>query len=405
MSEIALVTSRKFKLESAAKKGSTNARKALELANNPNTFLSTVQIGITLIGILTGIFSGETITSTLRETLEGIDVLRPYAATLSVFIIVLVVTFFTIVLGELIPKRIGLMFPEKIASLVARPMTIISIITRPFIWLLTKTNDLILSLFGLKNRKENTISEEEIKAMVQESTESGEIQKIEQDIVHRVFALGDRRISELMTHRNDMVCLDLDDSISELKRKALSEPHAVYPVTSRESHSPVGIIAVKDVFPAVIDPDDFKLAAHVKQPLFVHEHSPAYRVLEKFRKSPTHVAFVVDEYGSVQGMVIMDDIVSALIGNVTELQHEYEFVQQDDQTWIADGGLPFFEFRELFKPGVAEDLGEYNTLAGYILDKLGHIPAQGEKLQTEEAYFEVMEMSGSKIEKVLVRKK
>ena len=196
MSEIALVSSRKFKLEAAAKKGNSNAKRALALAENPNTFLSTVQIGITLIGILMGIYSGEQITEDVTAFFSNIQLLAPYADSISVAVVLIILTFFSIVFGELIPKRIGLMFPESIAMLVARPMTLISIVTKPFIWLLTKTNNLFLNMFGLKDQKDGIVSEEEIKAMIQESTESGEIQEIEHDIVSRVFALGDMKVSE-----------------------------------------------------------------------------------------------------------------------------------------------------------------------------------------------------------------
>src|SRR5215204_4434913 len=233
MSEIALVSARKFKLESAAIKGNKNAKKALELSGNPNTFLSTVQIGITLIGILTGIYSGEKITEDVKSTIVTIPFLTEYAHSVSVALVLIVLTFFSIVFGELIPKRIGLMFPESIAMLVARPMTLVSKITKPFIWLLTKTNDLFLSIFGLKNRKEGIVSEEEIKAMVQESAEGGGIQEIEQDIVHRVFALGDRKVSELMTHRSDLVYFDINDNLDTIKKKAESEAHSVYPVVDK----------------------------------------------------------------------------------------------------------------------------------------------------------------------------
>ncbi len=260
MSEIALVSSRKFKLENSARKGNSGARKALELANNPNRFLSTVQIGITLIGILTGIFSGEKITDDFRTLIETVYFLQPYAQTIAVTIIVISVTFLSIVFGELLPKRLGLMFPETIAMLVAQPMTIISIITKPFIWLLTKTNDLFLRIFGLHNRKEATVSEEEIKAMVEESAESGEIQEIEQDIVHRVFALGDRKVSELMTHKNDLVCFNINDDLVTIKQRAQIEAHSVYPVYKKTMEDLVGIVSVKDIFPKDFRSSDLNLS-------------------------------------------------------------------------------------------------------------------------------------------------
>lgn len=407
MSEIALVSARKFKLENSAKKGNSNARRALNLANNPNTFLSTVQIGITLIGILTGIFSGEKIEENLRAAIMRIPALQPYAQTIAVAIIVIVVTFFSIVFGELIPKRIGLMFPESIASLMARPMTIISIITKPFIWLLTKTNDLFLGIFGLKERKEGIVSEEEIKAMVHESAQGGEIQLIEQNIVQRVFALGDRKVSELMTHRSDLLCFDITDDLKGIKERAQMESHSVYPVYRKSPDNLIGVVSVKDIFPKEFKGAEFNLADFLKQPVMVPESTPAYKVLERFKESKIHYAFVLDEYGSVQGMVSMDDILDALIGDVTEYnQQEYQIVQRDDNSWLADGAYPFFEFLNYYN--VLEDdydEGDYNTLAGLILHQLTYIPKAGEVITWKGFEFEIVDMDGPKIDKVMIRRK
>lgn len=407
MSEIALVSARKFKLESSAKKGNSNARRALQLANNPNTFLSTVQIGITLIGILTGIFSGEKIEEDLKAAVTGVPVLAPYAESIAVTIIVIVVTFFSIVFGELIPKRIGLMFPEVIASTVAQPMTLISIITKPFIWLLTKTNDLFLSIFGLKDRKDGIVSEEEIKAMVQESALGGEIQQIEQKIVQRVFALGDRKVDELMTHRSDLLCFNITDDLRGIKERAQIEAHSVYPVYRKTTDNLIGIVSVKDIFPKEFKGPDFNLAEFLKQPVMVPESTPAYKVLERFKESKIHYAFVLDEYGSVQGMVSMDDILDALIGDVTEYnQQEYQIVQRDDNSWLADGAYPFFEFLNFFNVHEEEYYeGDYNTLAGLILHQLGYIPRIGEVVKWTDFEFEIVDMDGPKIDKVMITKK
>ena len=407
MSEIALVSSRKFKLENAARKGNSNARKALELANNPNTFLSTVQIGITLIGILTGIYSGEKIQDNLRLAIEKIEWLKPYSQSASVAVIVVVITFFSIVFGELIPKRIGLMFPETIASFVATPMTLISIITKPFIWLLTKTNDIFLGIFGLKEQKDVIVSEEEIKAIVQESAEGGEIQQIEQNIVERVFALGDRKVNELMTHRNDLQCFNITDNLDTIKEKAQIEAHSVYPVYKQTMDNMVGVVSVKDIFPKDFTATKFNLADFLRLPVMVPESAPAYKVLEKFKESKMHYAFVLDEYGTVIGMVSMDDILDALIGDVTEYnQQEFQIIQRDDNSWLADGGYPYFEFLNYFHLQKRElEEGEYNTLAGLILNVTGYIPKTGEVIKWNEFEFEVVDLDGPKIDKILIRKK
>jgi len=407
MSEIALVSSRKFKLEAAARKGNSNARKALELANNPNTFLSTVQIGITLIGILTGIFSGDTITVSLRQSIAEIDALKPYANTIAVAAVVVAVTFLSIVFGELLPKRIGLMFPEKIAAILAKPMTLISIITRPFIWLLTITNDLFLSLFGLKGQKDGIVSEEEIRAIVQESAEGGAIDEIEQSIVQRVFALGDRRVNELMTHRGDLIWFDLNDDLKTIKKKAGAEKHSVYVVCRDQNLDKLaGIVSVKDIFPDELTNETFTLSHYLRSPLMVHESTPAYRVLEEFKQKKIHYAVVIDEYGIMQGMVAMDDVLDALLGDSTEYnQEEYSIMQRDEKSWLADGQYPFFEFLHYFGLSEEDTLQSYNTLGGLFLDLYGHIPVSGEKVKWQDFTFEVMDMDGPRIDKLMISRK
>lgn len=403
MSEIALVSARKFKLESAARKGNSGAAKALELANNPNTFLSTVQIGITLIGIFTGIYSGDKITQDVKALIIQVPVLAKYADSISVALVLIVLTFFSIVIGELIPKRIGLMFPEKIAMLMAKPMTLVSVITKPFIWLLTKTNNGILGLLGLKNSKEGIVSEEEIKAMVEESAEGGEIQEIEQDIVHRVFALGDRRVSELMTHRSELVFFEVDDSLAQVREKAAAEPHGVYPVVKGSFDDPLGIVSVKDLFPEDFADKTFDLRSYIKQPIVVHGTRAAYKLLEDFKQGKTHYAFVVDEYGIIEGMVSLDDILDALIGNVSEHEESsYKIVKREDGSWLADGQYPFFEFLNFFDISHDYLTGEYNTIAGLFLSEIDHLPETGEKISWNNFTLEVIDMDGRRIDKLLV---
>jgi putative hemolysin len=407
MSEIALVSSRKFKLEAAARKGNSNARKALDLSNNPNTFLSTVQIGITLIGILTGIFSADTITVSLRLAIEKMEFFRPYANTIAVAVVVIAVTFLSIVFGELLPKRIGMMFPERIAAIVAKPMTIISIITKPFIWLLTRTNDLFLAIFGLKGQKDGIVSEEEIKAIVQESAQGGAIEKIEQSIVQRVFALGDRRVSELMTHRGDLVWFNLNDDLKTVKKKAGAEKHSVYIVCRNSNLDDLaGIVSVKDIFPDELSNETFMLATYLKAPLIVHETTPAYKVLEQFKEKKLHYAIVIDEYGTIQGMIAMDDVLDALLGDSTEYnQEEYSIQQRDAHSWLADGQYPFFEFLHFFNIDEDDAMGNYNTLSGLFLDQVNHIPTAGEKIRWRNFVFEIMDMDGPRIDKLLISKK
>lgn len=405
MSEIALVSARKFKLETAAKKGNKNAKKALEFSNNPNTFLSTVQIGITLIGILTGIYSGEKITDDVRDVVLLIPLIAPYAQSISVVIVLIVLTFFSIVFGELIPKRIGMMFPESIAMLVARPMMIISIITKPFIWLLTKTNELFLGIFGLKGNKEGSVSEEEIKSIILESTASGEIQEIEQNIVDRVFALGDRKVREIMTHRSDLIWIDVDDDFETIKNKAAEEIHSVYVVANKNLDEFVGVLFVKELFPLHLTNENFDINNYIRKPLMVTENTAAYKVLEKFKEAKFHYGIVVDEYGSLQGLVAMDDVMDALIGDSTEYnQTEYQITQRDENSWLADAQIPFYLFAEYFELEDRDKNTNYNTFGGLLLQQINHIPVAGEKVKWKNFSFEIVDMDGLRIDKVLITK-
>lgn len=405
MSEIALVSSRKFKLESAAKKGNKNAELALKFSNSPNTFLSTVQIGITLIGILTGIYSGEQITEDVRDFVIKVPFLVEYSNSISVAIVLIILTFFSIVFGELIPKRIGLTYPETISILVAKPMSIISTITKPFIWLLAKTNDFFLGLFGVKEKKEGNISEEEIKSIIQDSTDSGEIQEIEQNIVDRVFALGDRKVREIMTHRSDLIWMDIDDDLNTVKQKAAKEIHSVYVVANKDLDHLLGVVSVKTIFPLDVNNEIFKLADYIKQPITVHENTPAYKALEQFKIAKFHYAVVVDEYGYLQGLVALDDVVDALLGESSEYnQNEYQIIKRKENSWLADAQIPFYIFREYFLLIDSENEGSYNTLGGLILQQLSHIPTTGEKVNWNDFTFEIIDMDGLRIDKVLINR-
>lgn len=409
MSEIALISVRKYKLEHAKQKGNTNAKIALDLANNPDTFLSTVQIGITLIGILVGIFSDNEVKAGLAERLAQIEILSSAAESIAVAIVVAIVTFASLIFGELLPKRIGMMFPEPIAYVMARPMLVISRISKPFVWILTQTNAAILRLVGISGHKKSKATEEEIKALIEESTVDGEIQEIEQDIVERVFALGDRRISELMTHRSDLIWLDITDPLSVVKQKAAKEMHSTYPVAEGNIDNIVGILSLKDLFPKALKEETFNLKDHMRKPLILHENIPAYHVLERFRETRWHYAIVVDEYGSVQGMVSMDDILDALVGDVSEYgQNDYTITQRDDFSWFADAQYPYFELLNYFDldddADEEEETGGFNTIAGLVLSNLDRIPVIGDKVSWRNFEIEVVDMDGMRIDKVIITK-
>ncbi len=292
MSEIALISARKNRLETAAKKGNLNAKAALELANSPNKFLSTVQIGITLIGILTGIYSGEEITTDVQNYVAQFGLFTPYANTIAVVIVVVILTFFSLVLGELVPKRIGLTYPETIAKTFAVPMKIISKITAPFIWLLTVSTEFILDVFQIKPSADGKVTEEEIKAIIKEGAEGGEVQEIEQDIVERVFHIGDRKVNSLMTHRKAVDYLSIDDSIQELKAKVLHDLHSFYPVCNSNLDDITGVVSLKDLF-TYFQKEAINLKSITKEPVYLIEYTSAYKALEIFKTSKVHYAFIV----------------------------------------------------------------------------------------------------------------
>lgn len=402
MSEIALISARKNRLETAAKKGNTSAKTALDLANSPNKFLSTVQIGITLIGILTGIYSGDKVTEDVKLFFEGYEITQPYAHSIAVGVVVVTLTFFSLVLGELLPKRIGLNYPEGIAKAVAVPMRIVSTVTAPFVWLLTVSTDLILDVLKIKPTADGKVTEEEIKAIIKEGTEVGEVQEIEQDIVERVFHIGDRKVNSLMTHRKGVVYLSLDDTFDEIKEKVLGELHSIYPLCNENLDEVVGVVLLKDLF-ANLEKGDFKLVDIKQEPVYFIENTSAYKALENFKKSKVHYALVTDEHGMFQGIITLNDILEALVGDAADFyEEEFQLVAREDGTWLVDGHYSLHDFLTYFDLDDLLNDYEVTTVSGLILTELGDIPKQGDKLIWNKLEFEVIDMDGVKIDKVLV---
>lgn len=404
MSEIALISARKNRLETAAKKGNTSAKTALDLANSPNKFLSTVQIGITLIGILTGIYSGEKVTDNVRVFLEGFEVLKPYSQSLAVGIVVVILTYFSLVLGELLPKRIGLNYPETIAKAVAVPMKMISVATAPFIWLLTTSTDFVLNVLNIKPTADGKVTEEEIKAIIKEGTEVGEVQEIEQDIVERVFHIGDRKVNSLMTHRKSVMYLTLEDTVDETKEKVLEELHSVYPVCEENLDNVIGVVLLKDLFLGFENKTAFDLRTIVKEPVYFIEHTSAYKALEIFKTTKVHYALVTDEYGVVQGIITLNDILEALVGDAAEFyDEEFQLIAREDGSWLVDGHYSLHDFLTYFDMDDLINDYDVTTVSGLIMTELTYIPKVGEKLIWNKMELEVIDMDGVKIDKVLVR--
>jgi putative hemolysin len=401
MAEIALVSARKARLEGQANRGDNRARAALKLANHPETFLSTVQIGITLIGILTGIYSGDKIVGDLVIRLEKIPALQPYASGLATALVVVMLTFLSLILGELLPKRLGLNAPEAIAKWVAPPMRIINLVTFPFVWLLNKTTGLLIKLLNIKSG-DNQVTEEEIKAIISEGTEHGAIEEKEQEIIERIFHLGDRNITSLMTHRSDIIWFELNDNEQTIKEKILREPHSVYPICQGSIDNIKGIISIKDMY---VTPDETPFGECMKPALFVPENNSPYQLLERFKETKIHTCFVVDEYGTLLGLITLNDILEAIVGELPQQDmQDYEVVEREDGSFLVDAQIPFYDFLTKFKrtEWMNEGEQEFDTLAGFILHKLERIPVTGNQFEWKGFSIEIIDMDGHRIDKVLV---
>jgi putative hemolysin len=401
MAEIALVSARKARLEMQASKGDEKAKLALDLANHPDTFLSTVQIGITLIGILTGIFSGQKITSDIATWVHQFPALAAYSNGIATTIVVICVTYLSLVLGELLPKRIGLNNPEKIAKSAAKPMRVVSRITHPFIWLLTKSTNVIVKIFGLKG-SDNSVTEEEIKAIISEGTEHGAIEEAEQEIIERVFHLGDRNITSLMTHRSDIIWLDLNAKVEDARPVIAEDVHTVYPVCDGNIDNIKGIVSIKDIY---VSKPGTVISKIMKPAMYVPENNSAYQVLEFFKETKAHYCFIVDEYGSVEGMITFFDILEAIVGETPETgDKDYAIVEREDGTFLVDGQLPFYDLLSRLNKTewMNEGEGDFDTVAGFILHELQRIPATGDHMQWKGVKFEIMDMDGHRIDKVLI---
>ncbi|MBK7340320.1 MAG: HlyC/CorC family transporter [Saprospiraceae bacterium] len=407
MAEMALVSARRFKLEQQKKKGNKKAEDVLMLSENPTRFFSTVQIGITLIGILLGVFSGEKFTSEIRDfLLLHTSISSSFANTIAVSIVVIIITYLSIVLGELLPKRIGLAFPESIAMLLVRPMNILTILVSPFVWLLSATNDVLLQLLGIGKTTDQKVSEEEIKSIIKESADGGEILEIEHDIMERVFELGDQKVDTIFTHRGEIVFFDINDSWEDIQSKIKNEIHSAYPVVIENNIDKiVGIVLMKDLFLAAqnqkLDLNDF-----IKKPVFINEVSFAYKVLEVFKKEKMHYAIVIDEYGSTAGMVTMDDLMDALVGDVSaDHQDEYKIISRDDKSWFVDGQYSAVEFVRFFNLQIDMSFkNRFNTVAGLFIHFQQNLPEVGDVLLLDNYRLEIIDKDGQRIDKILVTK-
>lgn len=400
MAEISLVSSRKSRLEAQANKGDKKAKYALELSNHPDTFISTVQLSITLITILLSIFSGDSIKLRIAGLLENIAVIKPYINSVSTVLMLIIITYITLVLGELVPKKIGLSNPEAIAKLVAGPMKILSTVTFPFIWLLSISSNFLVRLFGIK-RNDNSVTEEEIKAIIIEGTEQGTIEEAEQQIIERVFHLSDRNITSLMTHRKDIEWLEASKTVGDIKDNLKEGMHSIYPVCEGNIDKIKGFVSIKELFTA---DESVAIGSIIKQPMYVPENNTAYQVLEKFKATKIHHSFIVNEYGSIEGLITLNDILEAIVGDMSQPDEEaYEMTERADGSYLIDAQIPFYDFLKKFgkTEWLDDDDHEFDTLAGFVLDQLKEIPKTGDTLYWRGFDFEIVDMDSHRIDKIL----
>ncbi|MBD2236050.1 MULTISPECIES: hemolysin family protein [Tolypothrix] len=406
MSEMAIVSARKVRLQQLANQGDAKARAALKLAESPNQFFSTIQIGITLIGILTGAFGGATIAEKLAVYVKLIPFLAAYSQPVSFGLVVLIITYLSLIVGELVPKRLALNNPEAIAAFVAIPMRALAAIASPAVYLLSASTEMVLRVLGIRPSTEPQVTEEEIKILIEQGTEAGTFEEAEQDMVERVFRLGDRPVSAFMTPRPDIVWLDLEDSAEENREKMVDSAYSRYPVCQEGLDNVLGVIPVTDLLARSFKGEPLDLTVGLRQPVFVPESTRGLRVLELFKQTVTHMALVVDEYGVIQGLVTLNDIMSEIVGDVPAdpSQDQPQAVQREDGSWLLDGMLPVEEFLEIFdmEEWQPDERGSYQTLGGFVITHLGRIPAAADHFEWQGMRFEVMDMDGNRVDKVLV---
>jgi putative hemolysin len=405
MSEMAIVSAKKVRLQEMSERGNIKAKAALALANSPNRFLSTVQVGITLITILTGVLGGATLAEPIAKAIAQIPQLAQSSGAIASTLVVIFITYLSLIVGELVPKRLALNNPEKIALAIAIPMRLMERITAPVVFLLSLSTDLLLKLMGgTVASNEPQITEEEIKVLMRQGAAEGTFDAAEQDMIERVFSLGDEPVSALITPRLDIVWLDINDSLDVNRQKMTESRHSRYPVCQESLDNVLGIIHVKDLLAQPNQAID--LPSVLRQPLFLAESTHALKALELLKKTGNQAALVVNEYGVTQGLVTLNDVVEVIIGDIPfeDEAQEQEAIQREDGSWLMDGRLSIDEFKELLNieelPG--EERDNYQTLGGFVITHLGHIPKSSAHFVWDGFRLEVVDMDGNRIDKVLV---
>jgi magnesium and cobalt exporter, CNNM family len=403
LAEMSVVSSRRLRLQQMAEMGSPGAARALSLAENPGKFLSSVQFGITLIGILSGAFGGATLGARLGWVLDEEPWIAPHGERVAFFVVVFFITALSVMIGELVPKRVALSNPERIAARVARPLEIVAAIGAPFVWAFERSTALILAMLGIREREGVNVTEEEVKLAISEGTEAGVIDQVEEDMIHGVLELADRTVASIMTPRPDVYWIDLDDDPETIARDVAECPYSRI-VVARDgdiSH-PLGVVQKKDLVADLIAGKGIPIVPHLLEPTHVPETMAAMRLLQIFRTVPLHIAFVVDEYGDFLGLVTLTDIMSAVAGDLPE-EHRptpQEFVRRDDGSWLVDGRAAIDEVRETLGLNI-EPNGDYHTAAGLALERMARIPEEGEHFELDGWRVEILDMDSNRIDKLL----
>ncbi|MDT8358293.1 MAG: hemolysin family protein, partial [Methanomicrobiaceae archaeon] len=407
MSEFAVVSARKAILLRQAKNGESGAEEALGLIGDLSRFLSTIQIGITIIGILAGAFAGVTIAREIAARVLEIPALAPHAEAIGVGVVVLVITYATLVFGELVPKQIGLAYPERIASLVSAPMRLLSWISLPVVSLLSFSTGMVLRVLGISWKERPSVTEEEVRDLIREGARVGVFKKEEHEIIRYVFRMADQCVRAVLTPRPTIVGIDLDDPVELNMARIAESEHALFPVFREDLDALVGVISVRDIWARMLSGEPVELESLVRSPFIVPESAPILKVLEIFRDSGAHMVLVTDEYGSIQGLVTLHDILESIVGEIPstpEEREEIRFFQREDGSWLIDGLVGIAEFKEKFGieslPG--EEKGYYTTLGGFIIRQLERIPLTGDKFVWGDLRFEVVDMDKKRVDKVLV---
>lgn len=406
MSEMAVVSARRARLQQmASEKGARGAKAALALADDPGRFLSTVQIGITLIGIVAGAYGGATLAERLGQYLDTIPWIAPYGGQVGFAVVVAIITYLSLIVGELAPKRMALVHAERIASTVARPMRVLSSVAGPFVWLLGASTDGLLKLLRVETTREQTVTEEEVKSLIKEGTQTGVFEPAERAMIEGVLRLSDRTVRSIMTPRPDVMWLDMNDPPDDIVREITASTYSRFLVCRGDVDEVQGIVSTKGLLEQTLRGKPMDLRAAMAEPLIVHDGTPVMRLLELFKQTTMHMAVVVDEYGSVEGIVTVTDILVSIAGELPEPGHDSDAaVQRDDGSWLVDGMSPVEEIEDLVGINNLRGEGDYHTIAGFMLDRFGHIPKAGEHFLWQDIRFEVVDMDGRRIDKILIQK-